>query len=714
VPYCFGVFEFDAEAGVLRKSGVRLKLGGQPGRVLALLVSRPGDLVSRAEIREALWDRSTFTDFDHGVDTAVERIRRTLGDSARNPTFIETLPRRGYRFIAPVQEEKARPSGPATVPATRSEDRSSRSLKLVVIATAALLATVALAAWMRTSPERGTASISVPEPLTYFPGRELYPTFSPDGSQVAFSWEGPARNNWDIYVKGVDGETVDRLTTHHAEDFDPVWSPDGQRIAFFRKFDQEETALMAVPSTGGPARRILTFPSSQSLRVSYTDRNLTWHANGRRIFATIPKEKNGLTFLQSIDAETGEAQPFLPDEWSRGARDPAVTQDGRKLAMRRGGNATPGIFITDLGPDGEAVGEPRQLETDQAGTSLAWSADDTEVLFGTRFAERVTLFSAPAQGGKSRALTSPSRLSHPSVAGTGRLAFASWLIDFDTWELELNRGRSTNLISSTFFDVTPQYSPDGTRIAFSSARTGYREIWLSNRDGSGQAQLTDMRLGRTSAPYWSPDGSWIVFQCAHDGQIDVYAIRASGGEARRITDAPGNDVQPTISRDGRWIYFGSARGGRYSIWKTPPEGGEPVQVTEGNTDRYALESPDGRALYISDGRSLWKMPVEGGPRELVIEQFTTSMDWAVGEFGIYFKNRFDSQTIDFYDFESQELSSIVKLAKPSYTGLSLSPDGKRILFVQGELPESDIMLSRSLAEPMPSSSHEKTRDRNAW
>ena len=108
-----------------------------------------------------------------------------------------------------------------------------------------------------------------------------------------------------------------------------------------------------------------------------------------------------------------------------------------------------------------------------------------------------------------------------------------------------------------------------------------------------------------------------------------------------------------------------------------------------------MESLDGRTLWVSDGRSLWRQPTEGGKRELVIERFPTSMDWEIVSSGIYFKNRFDSSSIDFYDFESQSIRTVIEFSKPGYTGLSASPDGQHVLFVQGEPPESDLMLVES-------------------
>src|ERR1700752_2972423 len=109
----FGVFEADMEAGELRKHGLRLKLSEQPFQILAMLVARPGEVVSREVLRERLWPSDTFVDFDHGLNNAVMRLREVLRDSSDHPRFIETLPRRGYRFIAPVELKGAATENPA-------------------------------------------------------------------------------------------------------------------------------------------------------------------------------------------------------------------------------------------------------------------------------------------------------------------------------------------------------------------------------------------------------------------------------------------------------------------------------------------------------------------------------------------------------------------------------------------------------------------------
>ncbi|HEY6946254.1 MAG TPA: winged helix-turn-helix domain-containing protein, partial [Candidatus Acidoferrum sp.] len=132
-PVRFGVFEVDIIAGELRKNGLRLRLPAQPFQVLAILLERPGEVVTREELRERLWPGDTFVDFDHSLSTAINKIREALSDSAENPRFVETRPRRGYRFIAPVTTiERVRQfSGQETVatPETRTIELGAREIE---------------------------------------------------------------------------------------------------------------------------------------------------------------------------------------------------------------------------------------------------------------------------------------------------------------------------------------------------------------------------------------------------------------------------------------------------------------------------------------------------------------------------------------------------------------------------------------------------------
>ena len=139
----FATFAVDMQTGELRKSGLKLKLHGQPFEVLAMLLEKPGEVVGREQLRERLWPTDTFVDFDHGVNTAINRLREALGDSADNPRFIETLPRRGYRFIAPV-ESSAPPA--QTAPPVEAAKPSGKWKKFASILAAALLVGLLVAA----------------------------------------------------------------------------------------------------------------------------------------------------------------------------------------------------------------------------------------------------------------------------------------------------------------------------------------------------------------------------------------------------------------------------------------------------------------------------------------------------------------------------------------------------------------------------------------
>ena len=199
----FGVFELDPRSGELRRSGVLLNLQDQPLKVLECLLERPGELVTREVLRQRLWPGDTFVDFEQGVNAAVKRLRETLADSAESPRFVETLPRRGYRFIAPVErddrdrlglppDQRASLAGNLAPSAgvEKPPGAARRGRHALIAAGVIALVFLTIAAWLRrASPETPVAPLRLVA-LTTLTGSEHGPTFSPDGSQVAFAWDG--------------------------------------------------------------------------------------------------------------------------------------------------------------------------------------------------------------------------------------------------------------------------------------------------------------------------------------------------------------------------------------------------------------------------------------------------------------------------------------------------------------------------------------------
>ena len=285
--------------------------------------------------------------------------------------------------------------------------------------------------------------------------------------------------------------------------------------------------------------------------------------------------------------------------------------------------------------------------------------------------------------------------------------FNIWRVSTGTQRENRSRGsKGTPFIASTRLEFSPRYSPAGKRIAFDSGRSsqaGSSEIWLCDSDGSNQQQLTS--LGSDAAyPSWSPDGASIAFNSIAEGNMAIYVIGANGGKPRRVTpDASDNSAPSSIpnwSRDGTWIYFVSSRSGEDQVWKVPAQGGKAVQVTK-RGGMTGLESTDGKFLYYAKGidpDSIWKVPVDGGQETQIIESLASSVDFAVVDRGIYFipaqSSRSNlSSSIQFFSFESGKTIPIATTEKRAAYGLTISPDGRWILYTQhDQSPATELML----------------------
>jgi DNA-binding winged helix-turn-helix (wHTH) protein len=205
--YQFGAYEFDPHARQLRKHGIRIKLQEQPLRILEQLVEHPGTLITRAEIQQVLWPADTYVDFDNAINTAIRKLRDALGDASDNPRFLETVARHGYRFIAPVTRQVQPAISRTLEVSTSAPDNGSQTpfaqprprwrmvyvLPLLAVGVA-LAALVALRGGGRVHESR----LQPAAPLTSYRGLECCPSFSPDGGRVAFAWNGPAQDNFDI------------------------------------------------------------------------------------------------------------------------------------------------------------------------------------------------------------------------------------------------------------------------------------------------------------------------------------------------------------------------------------------------------------------------------------------------------------------------------------------------------------------------------------
>jgi|GEM_PF-81036 len=564
------------------------------------------------------------------------------------------------------------------------------------------------------SPNRALGPAPRVVPFTSFSGNECCPSFSPDGNQIAFAWNGEKEDNTDIYVKLIDAGAPLRLTTHPDADLSPAWSPDGRYIAFIRS-SKDEKGIYLVPALGGQERALCTLTPASAGRAYF----LSWSPDGKLLAFSeknSPQEADSIFLLsvESLEKRRLTSHPehsltlqtarrlTIPTTHYVGDFDPSFSPDGKMLAFIRSNADVDEIYLVPT-----TGGEPKRLTNDnrKIDEGLAWTPDGREIVFASNRAGSYTFWRIPIAGGTpERLVAGGDNVYAPAIARQGnRLAYTQYNSDMNIWRFEARRssGRTNSpakWISSTQAEFSPQYSADGKRIVFISGRSGNIEVWVCDSDGSHPIQITSFGGPNVGTPRWSPDGRQIAFDSNADTYQDIYVISAGGGKPRRLTVETSHNARPSWSRDGKWIYFGSNRSGTWQVWKAPSEGGQAVQVTK-QGGREAFESPDGKFVYYTKGpeaTSLWRTPVAGGEEIQVLDQVQQGL-WAVLEQGIYFINLKAAPypTIELFSFATARTARIAVIEKRiplGPPGLAVSPDGRWILLVQDDQSESDIML----------------------
>ena len=538
-----------------------------------------------------------------------------------------------------------------------------------------------------------------PVPLTSYPGSEGGGSFSPDGNQIAFVWNGETQDNPDIYVKVVGQDPPLRRTTDPAWDHSAVWSPDGRHIAFLRGHPpaRGKMGLYLISPLGGQERKLAETRIPGTLLQGTC---LNWSPDGRWL-AVCDREDDSpfplSVFLLSVD--TGERRRLTSPTEGEDVS-PAFSPDGRTLAFARyAPGFTSDLYLLDLDEDLTPKGEPRRRTfTEATTTTPVFTPDGRDIVFSSGPIGEPSLWRVPVSGSAS-----PERLPFgergiwPQLSRQGNLVYTTGEGNLDIWRVNLpiTDGAAVKLIASSRLDHEPQYSPDGDSIAFVSTRSGDMEIWKCDSDGSNPVQLTSLGAPVTGRPRWAPDGKSIVFHSDAEGHFDVYVVNADGGAPRRLTSDPSVDASPTWSRNGKWIYFNSRGTGDPQCFKMLARGG-PAQVVV-SAGFWCRESPDGSLFYFSRdwaNPSLWRVPVEGGEEEQVLESSFGGI-YEVVEEGVYFVPPSTPEagfSIEFLRFATGAVEPIHDFERQPTGHFSVAPDGRSILYSRAEEWQSDLML----------------------
>lgn len=635
------------------------------------------------------------------------------------PEFSGKASKRSYgkSAVEITEETAARTSAlPAARPTSSAEylvseiKRHKRGAILAIATIVVVAAGIAyMAPWIYQRPKIDRELPLTAIPLTTDPGYEGTPSLSPDGSQVAFGSFGEKLDNLDIYVKLIGGGPPIRLTSDPAIDNGPAWSPDGRSIAFIRvRGDKLPVEVILIPALGGPERKLAQLTPDLPGELIGIPPFLSWSPDSKYLVTVdraSPEEAPGLFTLSVTTGEKRRLITFPPPALAD--VNPAVSPDGRALAFVRlisTGNTQ--LFMLPLSEDFRPIGEARRLDLPQPWVeSPVWTADGRQIVCsaGPPWIGGVLWRVSVSDSEKPVSLASLGNTStHPTISRQGnRLVYVVRTYDPDIWRAEISvRDRSrpaVKLIASTQSEINPQYSPDGSRIAFSSARSGSGEIWVCNSDGSNPVQLTS--LGSASGtPRWFPDGRRIVFDSQKEGKADIYVIDTDTRVPRRLTSDPSDDAVPSVSHDGKWIYFASGRTGRWEVWRMPADGGQAMQMTQ-QGGVVPFESSDGKEVYYQKdfGTSdVWKVPVAGGEETRVLGP-VYGFQFAVVAGGIYFiepgpPGYVGGNSLKFFSFAKGTAEKVFDIKDYPENGLSVSPDGRYVLFSQWDPFVRDLML----------------------
>jgi Tol biopolymer transport system component len=590
-----------------------------------------------------------------------------------------------------------------------------RTARIWRTALAMSLLAIALATWFgikkREAPEFADLRI---EPLTSQGGWELAPALSPDGQSIAFTWSDKLNGVRDIYVKRFSENDPVRITNESQGLIGYLaWSPDGKQIAFkhsIREYGNPGT-ISSIAVTGGKKRKLFDLANSNLSSA------LDWSPDGTELAFSenIPGTERLAIYL--LNLKTGKTRKVTsppPDDW--GDWNPKFSPDGSTLAFKRvSGFWADDIYLVDR--NGNAL---RRLTTIGRGIwGHAWVPDGKSLLVSCqRTGSIFGIWRFPLASD-----TQPERISVGGIDAISptsskkrnRIAWVSQLWDLNIYRTAITgAGVPLKLIASTLRDQGGTYSPDG-RIAFVSDRSGSREIWLANGDGSGQVRVTDLKGPPVDDLQWSPDGRELAFTSRIADQVGIFALscfadKMNCGKPRRLTSQV-SDGSPAWSRDGSLLYFASRREGDWNIWAQPLRGGPIRKVTKtgGYTSR---ESPDGKWLYFSIPRvaAIYRVPLPKlalqniSSAELVVgaPYIVQSPGWALTRHEVIFIDRAAqdrSAVIRAYNPDTKVMRSIVSLnevfADRSDIGISVSPDEKWILYSQLDRSGSNVMLAES-------------------
>ena len=657
----FGVFEVDLQAGELRKSGLRIKLQDQPLQILTLLLENPGEIVSREQLRQRLWPADTFVDFDHSLNSAVKKLRQALGDDSDNPRFIETLPRRGYRFIAPVKQDalssdqlpvEKPPSSVGTGLSPRHRWLELPGLGLLgrAILGATVVAVAAVTLWLTVIRNPRTPKVLRFTQLTN-DGQAKSGPMATDGSRVYFNETLPGQRAVILQVSVKGGEAVP-LQGPLKQPAVLDLSRDGTELLLADGAPEKEEgrgqcSLWLQPVAGGSPRRVGTVRAVDARFGG--DGTSIIYGDGNDVYSVNTDGSSPRKLLTA--AYTPFAFRFSPD-----AQIFRFTQlDGQVDTMD----------IMEAGANGTG------LHKMFSGCCGEWTSDGRFFIFQNRHDLRLNLWAIPEQ----KHFRWWKRDAKAIQLTAGPLNFQDLLLSQDNKQIfavggtnraevvryDSRRGQFVAYLSGISAESLA-FSQDGQWVTYLSFPEG--TLWRSKVDGSERLQLTFPPM-RVFLPRWSPDGKQIVFNATFPEKISsMYLISSAGGTPQQVLPSEQSQTDANWSPDGNSLVFGT-----FFVPKTPiytiDLKSRHVSTLPRSTGLFSPRwSPDGRYIAALTTNQNFKLMLF----DLVTQKWTQVFDSPVGYLlwshdgkYIYFQDMHNAERIVRLRISDRKLENIVDI-----------------------------------------------------
>lgn len=630
-PFRIGDWLIMPEINRIIGSNGKHNIGSRTMQVLVSLAQSQGQVVTKETLMQTVWKDVVVT--EDSLMKSISVLRKIFEGAGDNKPKIDTIRSVGYVLLSPIEYADS-----------HRLVEGIRKRKPKLIAYSLILVPIVLLAFgyftYRTSEVIPTNSVIR---ITNDWGQERVPRFSPDGQKVMFARATSGNNNLDIYIKDLKTDHLNHLENPHNLETDPVWSPSGKEIAFFRN-DGKSVWIIVKNVQNDQEKEIITARSIVNLSA------MIWTPDGKSIIYCDQPEGQRAFALHKVDLSNKKiTQLTEPEARIIGDSSPRISPDGKRMVFIRSYRYSnlyyhliPGygrLMIKELesGKETEVTKKPEQI------TGASW-ADDEHLVYSfvhKNYTFRIAKIDLTSDAKIIIHETSEVIRNLDFHAMTNQLVFETWNESYNIWkfsDLPQSTNFSSKYIKGGNTSWNPTYHHKTNQLAYVSRQSGHAEIWIEHLETKKKTQMTNFRGAIVRYPQWSPDGKQILFEHNEERNNDVFVLDIDSKQTRRMIEDLAHEKFPCWSVDGKAIYYGSNHSGKFQIRKINLIDSTDVQITKNGGIRAI---PHGNDIYYSlpYSRGIWK--IESGKEKKVVENFIPNdiANWQIIKEKVFYISR---------------------------------------------------------------------------